>query len=169
MGAMWADHEAALMGAFAIVSALHHRRNTGEGQYLDLSMAEVAVSTIPEAVMDYTMNQRVRKPMGNRDDIMAPHGCYRCEGEDKWVAIAIANDDEWHAFVDAIGNPEWGTDDRFSDGYRRWENQDELDKLVEQWTISHTPYEVMEILQKAGVAAGPTLNAEELLNDPHLK
>lgn len=168
MGAMWADHEAALMGAFAILSALHHRNNTGEGQYIDLSMTEVAISTIPEAVMDYTMNQHVREPMGNRDDIMAPHGCYRCKGEDKWVTVACSNDEEWHALIGAMGNPEWGNDERFADSYRRWMNQRELDEMVEQWTVERTPHEVMDILQAAGVAAGPSLNAAELLHDPHL-
>lgn len=169
MGAMWADHESALMGAYAIMSALHHRQNTGEGQYIDLSMTEVVISTIPEAFMEYTMNKKLKKPMGNQDEVTAPHGCYRCQGDDKWIAIAIANDEEWQSFVAAIGNPDWSIEERFSDPYRRWKNQEELDKLVEQWTIKHTTFEVLEILQKAGVAAGPSYNAEELLRDPHLK
>jgi benzylsuccinate CoA-transferase BbsF subunit len=83
---------------------------------------------------------------------MAPHNCYRCRGDDKWVSIVIANDEEWEAFCNALGNPEWTEDVRFSDAYSRWQNQNELDQLIEQWTVTQTAYEVMEELQQAGIA-----------------
>jgi benzylsuccinate CoA-transferase BbsF subunit len=119
--------------------------------------------------MDYIMNKRVQTRVGNRDEIMAPHNCYPCKGEDKWVSIAIATEEEWDCFCNAIGNPEWAQDERFADAYWRWRNQDELDKLISEWTINYTHYEVMDILQKVGVAAVPSFNSQELYNDPHLK
>jgi len=169
MGAMWSDVLAAQTGAFSVLAALHHRANTGQGQYLDLAMSEATLAVMPEAIMDYTMNERVRGCEGNRADIMAPHGCYPCQGEDKWVTIAVADDEEWQAFCQAMGNPTWTREERFGDQLSRWQNQEELDRLVAEWTAKFTHYEVMEILQGVGVAAGPSCSVTEVLDDPHLR
>ena len=164
----WTDLVAAQHGAFAILAALHHRSNTGEGQYIDLSMTEVASSFLPDAIMDYTMNDRVQGSQGNRDNARAPHGCYRCQGDDEWIAIAVSSDEEWKAFCDAIGNPGLTRDERFSNGLNRWKNQEELDRLIQEWTRTHSHCEAMEILQRAGVMAGPSLKAEEVVQDSQL-
>jgi len=169
LGTFWCDALSAQYTAFAIQVALHHSFRTGEGQHVDISMTEATVSAIPEYIMDYTINHRVRQPKGNRDDIMAPHGCYRCRGKDRWVVIAISTEEEWVAFCKAVGNPDWSKEARFSDMYSRWQNQEQLDALIEEWTVNHTPYEVMEILQSAEVAAAPSLSLDELLDDPHLR
>jgi benzylsuccinate CoA-transferase BbsF subunit len=158
-----ADH-----GTFAILAALYHRSRTGHGQYIDLSMSQVVGAVIPEAFIDYTMNGRVQGPQGNRDSTMAPHGCYRCQGDDEWVTIAVSGDDDWRAFCDAIGNPEWTGDARFRDGVNRRRNQDELDQLVQEWTKNHTHHEATEILQRAGVMAAATVNVVEGVQDRHL-
>ncbi len=77
---------------------------------------------------EYTMNQKVPEPMGNRDPSMAPHGCYPCTGEDNWVAIAVASDEQWNAFCRVMGNPEWTKTAKFKTTGGRWKNQDELDR-----------------------------------------
>jgi len=107
--------------------------------------------------------------MGNRDKAMAPHGCYRCQGEDEWVAIAVANDDDWQAFCKAIGSPDWTRREEFSTMNNRLEHQDELDFLITKWTRERHQYEIMALLQKAGVAAGCSLNIKDLVDDPQLK
>jgi len=165
----WDDLVAAQHGVFAILAALYHRSKTGEGQYIDLSMSEAGAAFLAEPIMDYTMNGRVAGRVGNRDNIMAPHGCYRCRGQDKWVAIAVSNEEEWIAFCKAIGNPEWTKEERFGNELSRWKNQEKLDKLIGEWTINYDHYEVMERLQKAGIMAGASLDMEELAHDPHLK
>jgi crotonobetainyl-CoA:carnitine CoA-transferase CaiB-like acyl-CoA transferase len=100
---------------------------------------------------------------------MAPHNAYRCAGDDKWVTIAVANDEEWARLVEAIGEPQWTNDPKFSDALARYKHQDELDQLVEEWTRSREQWEITRTLQAAGVACGPVLNAKDLLLDPHLK
>jgi len=165
----YADVTSAEHGALAILAALHHREETGEGQYIDLSMTEVVSSLLFEPIMDYTMNGRVQDRQGNRDSVMAPHGCYRCRGDDEWVAIAVSSDEEWRAFCDAMGNPAWTSDERFRDTIGRWRNQDELDALIGDWTRDYAHYEVAEMLQRVGVMAGPSLKMEEVIQDPHLK
>jgi crotonobetainyl-CoA:carnitine CoA-transferase CaiB-like acyl-CoA transferase len=141
--------------AFLLLAALEYRRRTGKGQVIDVSQMEIGASYVGQAVMDYSMNQREwNERIGNHDLIMVPNNVYHCQGKDKMVAIAIASDDEWKAFCQAIGNPKWATDERFSTVLGRRKHEDELDKLIDQWTLQHDNYEVMHLLQKAGVRAG---------------
>ncbi|MDY6933955.1 MAG: CoA transferase [Spirochaetota bacterium] len=154
---------------FAILAALNYRQKTGEGQYIDLSSSEAGSVCIGEVFMDYFMNGKVQTREGNKDGIMAPHNCYPCKGNDRWISIAVETDEEWSSLCNAIGNPEWTIDERFSDAYSRWNNQEELDKLIGEWTIHYETFEVMEILQKAKVAALPSYNSQDLFSDPHLK
>ncbi len=164
-----ADLRPGTAAAFATLAALNYRQETGEGQFIDFSAREALSCGIGEVIMDYTMNGRVRSRNGNRDDIMAPHNCYRCKGDDKWVSIAISSDEEWEALSRAMGNPAWTKEERFGDQLSRWQHQKELDELIEAWTINHTHYEVMEMLQRAGVAAVPSFSNEELFSDPHCR
>lgn len=168
------DHIDPLTGihiAGAIMAALLHRQKTGEGQQINVSMLESGVNFIGPAMLNYILNGRLLEHKGNRhnQDAMAPHGCYRCGGKDDWVTIAIGAEEDWSSFCRAIGDPPWTKERRFSDLYNRLRNQDDLDKLVEAWTIEKDKYEVMHILQKAGVAAGAVTNMGELFSEPHLK
>ena len=155
--------------AFAILAALLHRQKTGEGQYIDVSSAECISVLIGPQLMEYTMNKRSPFRSGNQDSIMAPHNCYRCKGNDKWISIAVATVEEWNALCRAMGNPSWTGEEDFSDGFNRWKNRTKLDEHIGKWTINYTHYEVMELLQRAGVAAMPSFSAEEILSDPHVK
>jgi len=168
-GTGFTDPIAGTNGMVAIMMALLFRQMTGKGQYIDLSQIEAVTSLIGEAINDYSMNKRIQPRRGNRHPSMAPHGCYRCRGDDLWVNMAVSSDDEWKQFCKIIGSPPWTKEERFADSLRRWHNQDELDKLVEEWTIQHDHYEVMNSLQNEGIAAGAVLTSAELLDDPHLK
>lgn len=162
------DAAAGATAAFAVLCALHYRDRTGRGQFIDLAQIETLIPNLGEAVMDYTMNRRVQQPMGNRHPSMAPHGVYRCRGEDRWVVIAAGSEEEWRGLCRALGNPPWTEEERFSTAQCRLENQDELDKLIEEWTSHHDNYEVMHILQKEGVAAGPVMDQRDAYHDPQL-
>jgi benzylsuccinate CoA-transferase BbsF subunit len=165
----WGDPVGAHHGLFAMLSALRYRKKTGKGQLIELSQWESLIGILPENIMDYTLNKRVRNRQANRDEFMAPHNAYRCGGGDlKWVTIAVASDEEWNALIEAMGNPEWAKDEKFDDGLSRWKNQEELDRHIEAWTMDYTQYEITEMLQKVGVAAFPTLSNRGLVEDPHL-
>ncbi|MBF8267323.1 MAG: hypothetical protein HW388_831 [Dehalococcoidia bacterium] len=168
VGAMWADHLTGMLLVFAMVTALRHRNSTGEGQYIQACMAENVIAAMPELVLDCSVNGRDAGPQENGDIAMAPHGVYRSQGFDKWVAIAVTNEKEWSAFCKATGHTEWAKDERFADPVSRWHHQEELDRLITQWTLQRTDYEAMHILQKVGVPAGPILDGAGLANDPHL-
>ena len=165
----YADYVAAEHTAFAIVAALIYRARTGKGQFIDISQAETVSSTIPEALMDYTVNGRIRERMGNQDFAMAPHGCYPCKGDEKWIAIGVAADTQWESLCDALGNPPWSNDERFEDGASRWEHRDELDSLLGDATRAWDHYELMHSLQQLDVPAGAVLNSKQLLFEPHLR
>ena len=169
VGAIWADHLTGMLIVYAALAALHHRDNTGEGQYIRVSMAENLLAGIPEAALDYSVNKRDLGRQENQDAVMAPHNAYRCAGFDQWVAIAVSTEEEWKALCHAAGHAEWADDQRFADPLSRWNNQVDLDKLITDWTITRTNYEIMHILQGVGVAAGPVLNVDGLVQDPHLK
>ena len=133
----YADYTAAEHTAFAIMAALAYRARTGKGQFIDISQSETLTSTIPEAIMDYTVNGRIPERMGNQDTLMSPHGCYPCAGDDKWIAIAISTDVQLSALCDALGRPEWLADTRFADALSRWNHRDAIDALLSEAT-AHT-------------------------------
>jgi benzylsuccinate CoA-transferase BbsF subunit len=177
----WPDHEPLFLGVYtdfivprfntlAILAALDYRRRTGRGQYLDASQYEASLHFMAPLILDYAANQRIAMRMGNRSANAAPHGAYRCRGEDRWCAIAVFTDEEWQSFGQVIGNPALTNNPKFSTLPARKENEDELDKLVEEWTINHPPEEVMNLMQAAGVAAGIVATGEDMLEyDPQLK
>ena len=162
-----ADAAAGVGGAFAILCALNHRRQTGEGQLVELSQAENAAPYLGQAFMDYSMNGRSQSTIGNRHPT-ALQGVYPCSGEDQWVAITIFDDRDWELFCEAIGNPEWAGRGEFATHVSRREHHDDLDRMISDWTRGHGHREVMGLLQSHGVAAGAVLNQRDAFEDPHL-
>ena len=165
----YADYTAAEHTAFAIMAALAYRARTGRGQFIDVSQSETLTSTIPEAIMDFTVNGRISERMGNQDTLMSPHGCYPCTDDDKWIAIAVSTDEQWSALCDVLECPEWPADTRFADALSRWNHRDAIDALLSEATVSHEQYALMTALQTKGVPAGAVLDGKSLLFDPHLK
>ncbi|MCH7552620.1 MAG: CoA transferase [Chloroflexi bacterium] len=149
----------------AVMAALHHRARTGQGQHVDLSQAGPGFLLTGTAVFDYTANGRHYERSGNRAPYTraAPHSAYPCRGEDRWVAIAVSNDQEWRSFCGAIGNPAWTKNERFATPEARYEHQSEMDSHIESWTKERDRYEVMHLLQRAGVPAGVCQNTQDRL------
>jgi crotonobetainyl-CoA:carnitine CoA-transferase CaiB-like acyl-CoA transferase len=163
------DYVAPSYGAVAILAALHYRARTGKGQYIDISQAETAASMIGPAYLEYLITGREPQPQGNFSALAAPHGCYRCKGDDRWCVIAIQTQEEWIRFCQVAGHREWLTDHRFSELSARIEYRQELDYWIEKWTAQYTPHQVMVMLQREGIAAAAVQTAEDLYRDPHLR
>ena len=161
------DAASGTQGAFAVLSALHHRRRTGKGQLIELSQAENLIPFMGEAFMDYTMNGRNQSTLGNRHPV-AIQGCYPCLGKDRWVTITIAGDDDWRGLCQVMGDPEWSQESGFRDPIVRYERHDEIDEQISQWTRSLEPQQVMRLLQEKGVAAGLVMDQRDAYADPHL-
>ncbi len=84
------------------------------------------------------------------------------------MVVTVASDVEWEKFRSALGDPVWAREEKFATTAGRKASEDEIDLHITAWTKERDPYEVMEILQKAGVAAGPALSGPQILGDPHL-
>ncbi len=164
-----ADPAAGLMGAVAIMVALQHRNRTGEGQRIDMAQIEAITSFNSGAIMDYTMNKKMQPRRGNRHPYLAPHGVYPCKGDDEWATITVSSDEEWDILCNAMGNPDWTKEARFSDNESRYENHVVLDELIGAWTSQRGRHDVMRIMQEAGLAAGPVLSYGEIMSDPHIQ
>ncbi len=171
IGYSYADPLAGLAAALATLAALEYRARTGQGQHIDISEYEVMCSLLGPTMLDYSVNHNLAVPRGNTSEHIpaSPYGCYKCLGDDKWCVIAIFNDNEWHALCHTMGNPSWAKQQKFSNLLERLEHGEELDKLLEQWTLKYTSEELMNMLQEAGIASGVVSNAADLANDPQLK
>ena len=152
----------------AVVGALLHRRKTGAGMYIEQSQFEAGLTFVAPHILDFVVNGRVLTRNGNRDRYMCPHGVYRCQGPDRWVAIAVADDEQWHRLCDVMGNPEWAYERRFETLLDRKQNEDELDLLIGEWTSGFSAEQLMTMLQDSGVPAGVVETAEDLFADPQL-
>ena len=165
-----ADTIAGLYGAFVILAALDYRDRTGLGRYIDLSEYEAVCTLVGTSLLEVSANNPEPGPSGNKPAgaAAAPHGCYKCLGEDNWCVVAVFSEAEWQALVQVLGNPEWTQKDRFASMENRLAHAEELDRNLNQWTSKHNAQEVVALLQAAGVPAGAVQSAEDLANDPHL-
>ena len=155
--------------AGVLMAALRHRRRTGKGMYIDVSQQESSVALMGPEVLAYQMTGREPERLGNRSNWYAPANSYPCAGEDRWVTIAVTNEDQWLNLARVMGDPELADDPRFATAALRSENHDELDRIISEWTQGRDAYEITHLLQDAGVAAGPVLRGPDLLADPHYK
>ncbi len=158
--------------ALALLGALYHRDRTGEGQWIDASQCESGLFLTGTAILDWSANGREWRRYGNRSPYKpaAPHGAYRCKGNDRWVAIACFTDAEWQAVARTAGQTAWLEDRRFTTLEDRLAHQDALDAAVGAWTATRSAEDVMTALQHAGVPAGVCQNAEDRCdNDPQLR
>ena len=152
-----------------IIGALLYRKRTGKGMYIDTSQIEAGANFLAMPILDYTVNGRIWNGTGNQHPHAAPHGAFPCRGADRWCAIAVFSDEEWRAFCDVIGNPEWTRDPKFATSLARKKNEEELNKLVGEWTADFAAEEVVALMQTAGVSAGLVNKPQDLFEDPQLK
>lgn len=156
--------------ATAILAALCYRAKTGKGQRIEVAQFESTMGCTETGIFEYLVNSQAPTRMGNRVAYAAPHDAYRCKGDDRWCAIAVFTDKEWESLCRVIGKQELAQDSRFATLQGRIAHIDELDRLIEEWTIQRIAEEVMDLMQAAGIAAGKVQNVEDLLHrDPQLR
>lgn len=171
-GYSYLDWAGAYGFALAVLGALVHRDRTGEGQWIDSSQCEGGIFQTAVPVLDWSANDRVWSRVGNRSPYKpaAPHGAYRCRGEDRWLAIACFTEADWRAFTAAAGLEALRADERFATLADRLRHQDALDAAVTGWTQTVEAYDAMARLQAAGVAAGVCQTAGDRCDgDPQLR
>ncbi|MCH8189738.1 MAG: CoA transferase [Chloroflexi bacterium] len=155
--------------SLSVLMAIYHRAVTGRGQLIETSGVEASIQQVHGSLMDYALNGRVHTSPGNDHPFMAPHGCYRCKGDDRWINITVSSERQWQALCRTMGKPAWSREPRFSTQAGRWADRGELNQLIERWTQSHDRIELMHRLQKAGVPAGAVYDQADAAHDPHWK
>ncbi len=168
VGVSYGDPTAGLHGAVAVLAALLHRARTGEGQFIDLSQLETTVAVLGEGILEQVFTGQPPPRCGNRDPQMAPHGVFPCAGEQRWVALAARDDDDWRRLAAAMGMPELAADPRFASLAARKANETALEALIAEWTRTKRAEDVVALLQRAGVPAFVSMANRDLAEDAHL-
>jgi crotonobetainyl-CoA:carnitine CoA-transferase CaiB-like acyl-CoA transferase len=164
------DGIAGVQGAVAVMMALRHREQTGEGQLIEMPLTEGFLPTLGEFIMDYTMNGRDTPPQGNRHRGHAPHNVYPCRGDDNWIAIDVGTNEEFAALCRVLNATRLLDDARFNASPQaRLDHVDALDEALGALTRGHDKEELFHALQAVGVCAAPVRKAVEVLADPQLK
>jgi len=161
----YGDAVGGLNACSAMLVALLHRRETGEGQFIDLSQVQCMLPFTAAWAIEQSANGHVAPRAGNRHPLFVPHGVFPSAGTDRWVSIAVTDDAMWPALARLIGLD----DPALANASGRRANEDRIEATIAAWTSARSPDEAMEILQKAGVAAGAVRHPMELLDDAHLK
>ncbi|MEG9224715.1 CaiB/BaiF CoA transferase family protein [Aeromicrobium sp. Sec7.5] len=174
-GLSYMDNQAAYYNSAGLMLAIYQRMLTGQGTEVDVSAVEAGIGLLGSDLLDTVVNDRPSRrpdyPRGNRLEHpdAAPHGVYPASGEDQWIAIAVFSDDDWKSLQVAMGDPAWAGEPRFATAADRVAHHDELDVLLAGWTRDQGKHDLMEKLQRAGIAAGAVQNAQDLAeHDPQI-
>jgi crotonobetainyl-CoA:carnitine CoA-transferase CaiB-like acyl-CoA transferase len=172
IGYSYLDWFGAYQMATAMMAALFRQRRTGKGCWIDSSQVETGIWLTGSAILDYSANGRRWRRYGNRSPhkSAAPSGAYRTLGVDRWLALSVFTEDQWHALARLLGCPEWTSDPKLATLALRLENQDYLDRLVGEATGKWDGYALMEAAQALGIPAGVCQTAQDRCErDPQLR
>jgi len=163
------DPLAGMHAVFATILALSDDDGGGGGRLVESVMVEAAVSAAAEQVIEYDAAGRLLSRSGNRSELAAPQGVYRCAGDDRWVAVAVAGDEQWDSLRRALGDPPWAQDPGLASADGRRRAHDAIDAELETWTAGRDADEVAELLASAGVPAATVIPPREVSRNPQLR
>jgi crotonobetainyl-CoA:carnitine CoA-transferase CaiB-like acyl-CoA transferase len=165
------DSNAGLHALAGLLLALEQRRRTGEGALVEATMVDAALNVAAEQVVEHSAYGALLTRDGNRGPAAAPQNLYRTSdaGDDPWVAIAVATDEQWVALVEAIGSPAWATGPALSSATGRRAHHDAIDDHLSRWCGTKTADEIVECLWGAGVPVGKVMQPHEQATLPQLQ
>jgi crotonobetainyl-CoA:carnitine CoA-transferase CaiB-like acyl-CoA transferase len=155
------DPNAASHALVAVLAALVARETTGQGQFIDMSQIDAMTCVLGEAIAEVQLGGADPSSRGLSHRTFAPHGHYPCAGDDRWIALAARDDDEWARMADALGSPRLASDERFREARSRRAHAGELDVAIADRTIVLDRDTLFARLQQARVTAAPVLAVEE--------
>lgn len=155
--------------ALGIVSALHRRTETGEGDYVEVGMFDCMYPTLASPVSSHVAERDAPPRTGNRHSGLgiAPYNAY--EAEDGYVAVICIAERHWENLARVMGHEELIGAEGYDSKVRRAERMDEVDDLVGEWVAGRPKEEVVETLLEANVPCAPVQTVEEIVDDPHLR
>ena len=149
----------------AVLAAVVHARETGEGQFVDVSMVDAMTALSEIGVMRYSYMGRETTPSGNSSDYASPFDIFPTK--DGACAIAAPTEGAWAQLADAIGRSDLKTDERTRTMPLRVRNRDFVDQVMREWTTARTNAEVLAQLG-GKVPCGPVNRPRDLFDDPHI-
>ena len=167
-GASIGDITSALFATIAIQSALLERHNSGEGQYIDISMLDCQVAIMENAFMRYFTLGQTPQRIGTRHPSSTPFQAFQTADGHVVVAIMGGSTDQWPLFCAAIDHVELIDDERYTTGWSRTQHYDELIPVIEEVMREKTTSEWVELLSDMGVPVGPVQDIAEVANDPQV-
>jgi len=154
----------AMWGAFGVVSALHKRQRTGEGEYIDLGMLESVLPWLTKQAGKVFAGESPER-MGTKDPVLAPYQTFPTA--DGYINVACLNQKLWSGLCEAMDRPDLAADERFETNAGRVEHMDELEAELEVTFRERTTDEWMGLLvEEAGVPAGPVYDVGDALENP---
>ena len=160
------DYRSGNAFALAILAALVHRDRTGQGQIIDVSSREVVASVAPDALLAHLTGVTPPGRLGNRHAVHAPHNLYPSAGEDDWISIAVTDEASWRGLCEVLERPDWSS--RYASPQARKAHEDELDRIIGDWSRTLTSGEAFLRLQRRGVPSAPCFTNRQLAQDDHL-
>jgi len=159
----YGDPNAAVHALLPLLGALYEREETGKGQYIDMSQIEALVSVMPEPILEWQMSGTVPQPQGNRNPAMAPHGVFPCRGDDRWITLAVPDDDAWRGLLSLPELPPLLHKARYCSAQARLDGAESIERELANWTKEQDRDELAVRLHAVGIAAAPVLSMEERL------
>jgi crotonobetainyl-CoA:carnitine CoA-transferase CaiB-like acyl-CoA transferase len=159
------DPVGGLHGVFALMVALRERERSGRGQLIELAQVESLIPFVADAMLDFQFTGKVPAVRGNRHREHAPHGIYRCAGDDNWIALACESDEQWRSLADALGID----DQRFAIASDRKANEDALDAELSRAIANLSADDCVARLRDADVLVAPVNSASAVMADPQIQ
>lgn len=158
---VYPDHIAGHLAANLVVAGLIQRERTGAGTVISMAQSDVALTQVGVALAATSMGVDV-------GEYAPSSGVHPCAGEDEWCVVTVADDTRWAALCQIIGRPEMIDDPRLATATARAAHRDEVESIISDWTLTRSPIDAVDELQRAGIPAGPMVRLPELLTDPQL-
>ncbi|MFN0095743.1 MAG: CoA transferase [Dehalococcoidia bacterium] len=167
-GTFYADPVTGNHGTVAVLAALHGRRRSGRGQWIDMSLLEAVGGFFAQPLLEYTTSGVLPEPRANRSPDFAPQDVYPSFGKDCWLALTVRDNRDWGALCGVFGRPQWAADSRFATADGRRAASAEIDAAIRAWSATLDHNHAAAALQAAGVPAAPVMANWEIVTDNHL-
>lgn len=162
------DPLAGMHAAFAFLAALARRDRTGKGCHLEVAMFEAALNAAAEQVVEFTAYGNLLGRMGNRSPAAAPQGLYPCRGDEQWLALSVASDEQWRALGRVLGSPPWCEEAALRTAAGRRAAHDRIDAELRHWAADRELAAAVDELLAAGVPAAPVFDPRATSRHPQM-
>jgi len=162
------DPLAGMSAAFAALVGLERRETTGLGSFIEASMIEPALNAAAEQVIEYSAHGVVLSREGNRSRDAAPQGLYPCRDQEQWLALSVADDEQWRALKDLLGNPPWANEPALETASGRHQAHDAIDEHLEQWSRTQDLRDAVDALIGRGIPAAPLRDPRVMSTHPQM-